>query len=53
MRYLKLTIEEAHEFFFDIPAVADRMKSLLDVGLGYIKLGQISKYVIREGNHKE
>jgi excinuclease ABC subunit A len=37
---LEMTIEEAHEFFFDIPAVADRMKSLLDVGLGYIKLGQ-------------
>jgi len=39
---LEMTIEEAHEFFFDIPAVADRMKSLLDVGLGYIKLGQSS-----------
>jgi excinuclease ABC subunit A len=37
---LEMTIEEAYEFFFDIPAVADRMKSLLDVGLGYIKLGQ-------------
>jgi len=37
---LEMTIEEAYEFFFDIPAVADRMRSLLDVGLGYIKLGQ-------------
>lgn len=37
---LEMTIEEAHDFFYDIPAVADRMKSLLDVGLGYIKLGQ-------------
>lgn len=37
---LDLTIEEAYEFFFDIPAIADRMKSLLDVGLGYVKLGQ-------------
>jgi excinuclease ABC subunit A len=35
-----MTIEEAYEFFFDIPAVADRLRSLLDVGLGYIKLGQ-------------
>ena len=35
-----MTIEEAYEFFFDLPAVADRMRSLLDVGLGYIKLGQ-------------
>jgi excinuclease ABC subunit A len=39
---LEMTIEEAHDFFFDIPAVSDRMKSLLDVGLGYIKLGQSS-----------
>lgn len=37
---LEMTIEEAHDFFYDIPAIADRMKSLLDVGLGYIKLGQ-------------
>jgi excinuclease ABC subunit A len=37
---LEMTIEEAYEFFFDLPAVADRMRSLLDVGLGYIKLGQ-------------
>ena len=39
---LEMTIEEAYVFFFDIPAIADRMKSLLDVGLGYIKLGQSS-----------
>jgi excinuclease ABC subunit A len=39
---LEMTIEEAHDFFFDIPAISDRMKSLLDVGLGYIKLGQSS-----------
>ncbi len=39
---LEMTIEEAYEFFFDIPAIADRLKSLLDVGLGYIKLGQSS-----------
>jgi excinuclease ABC subunit A len=37
---LEMTIEEANDFFYDIPAVADRMQSLLDVGLGYIKLGQ-------------
>ena len=37
---LELTIEEAAEFFNDVPAVYDRLKSLLDVGLGYIKLGQ-------------
>ncbi|MDE1974957.1 MAG: excinuclease ABC subunit UvrA [Patescibacteria group bacterium] len=37
---LELTIEEALEFFRDIPAVEDRLKTLMDVGLGYVKLGQ-------------
>lgn len=37
---LEMTIEEANDFFYDIPAISDRTKSLLDVGLGYIKLGQ-------------
>src|SRR5204863_880680 len=37
---LELTIEEAIEFFKDIPAVADRLQTLMDVGLGYVKLGQ-------------
>jgi len=37
---LEMTVEEAMKFFDDIPAVADRLKSLFDVGLGYIKLGQ-------------
>ena len=37
---LELTIEEAFEFFVDIPAVEDRLKTLMDVGLGYVKLGQ-------------
>jgi excinuclease ABC subunit A len=37
---LELTIEEALEFFKDIPAVEDRLQTLLDVGLGYVKLGQ-------------
>jgi len=37
---LELTIEEGLEFFKDIPAVEDRLKTLIDVGLGYIKLGQ-------------
>jgi excinuclease ABC subunit A len=35
-----MTIEEAVVFWEDIPAVYDRMKTLIDVGLGYIKLGQ-------------
>ncbi len=37
---LKMTVEEALAFFEDIPAVSDRLKSLDDVGLGYLELGQ-------------
>ena len=37
---LELTIEEATKFFEDIPAISDRLQSLMEVGLGYIKLGQ-------------
>ena len=37
---LQLTIEEAIGFFKDIPAVEDRLQTLMDVGLGYVKLGQ-------------
>ena len=35
-----MTIEEAIVFFEDIPAVYDRMRTLMEVGLGYVKLGQ-------------
>jgi excinuclease ABC subunit A len=37
---LEMTIDEAYEFFSDIPKVADRLKTLVDVGLGYLQLGQ-------------
>jgi excinuclease ABC subunit A len=37
---LEMTVEQATEFFKDIPAVHDRMTTLMDVGLGYISLGQ-------------
>ncbi len=37
---LEMTVEEAIEFFIDIPAIYDRLSTLSDVGLGYIKLGQ-------------
>ena len=37
---LHMTIEEADTFFIDIPAIHERLKSLLDVGLGYLELGQ-------------
>ncbi len=39
---LDMTCEEAYEFFRHIPKIADRIKTLNDVGLGYIKLGQAS-----------
>jgi excinuclease ABC subunit A len=37
---LKMTVEEAVVFFDDIPAISDRLKTLNDVGLGYLELGQ-------------
>ncbi len=37
---LHMTIEEALKFFEDIPAIHDRIKTLNDVGLGYLELGQ-------------
>lgn len=37
---LHMTIEAALEFFNDIPAVYDRLRSLNEVGLGYLELGQ-------------
>lgn len=37
---LKMTVEEALKFFEAIPAIYDRVKSLNDVGLGYLELGQ-------------
>lgn len=37
---LEMTVEEAIDFFVDIPAIYDRIKTLNDVGLGYLKLGQ-------------
>jgi excinuclease ABC subunit A len=37
---LHLTVEQAYEFFKPVPIVARKLKTLLDVGLGYIKLGQ-------------
>ena len=37
---LTMTVEEALKFFEDIPAIYDRLKSLDDVGLSYLELGQ-------------
>ncbi|MEX0918218.1 MAG: excinuclease ABC subunit UvrA [Candidatus Paceibacterota bacterium] len=37
---LHMTVEEAAEFFIDVPAIYERLKTMLDVGLGYLELGQ-------------
>ena len=37
---LGMTVEEANAFFSDIPPIHDKTKILLEVGLGYIELGQ-------------
>ena len=37
---LHMTVEEALDFFDDIPAIYDRLKTLNEVGLGYLELGQ-------------
>ncbi|CAD6512580.1 UvrABC system protein A [Paraburkholderia hiiakae] len=37
---LDMTVETAYEFFKAVPVVARKLKTLLDVGLGYIRLGQ-------------
>jgi excinuclease ABC subunit A len=37
---LNMTVEHAYEFFGAVPAVARKLRTLLDVGLGYITLGQ-------------
>jgi len=37
---LEMTVAEAAEFFSAVPALARRLKTLIDVGLGYVRLGQ-------------
>jgi excinuclease ABC subunit A len=37
---LEMTVEQASEVFSAIPQAADRLRTLVDVGLGYVKLGQ-------------
>ena len=37
---LQMTVEHAHEFFRPVPIIARKLQTLLDVGLGYITLGQ-------------
>jgi excinuclease ABC subunit A len=37
---LNLTVDEAARFFRNVPSVSDRLVAMLDVGLGYLRLGQ-------------
>ena len=37
---LEMSVKEAYEFFENIPQIANKLKTLVDVGLDYIKLGQ-------------
>lgn len=37
---LEMTVEDAHAFFKDVPSIARKLQTLLDVGLSYIRLGQ-------------
>jgi excinuclease ABC subunit A len=40
---LELTVNEGLDLFAHIPAIADRLHALVDVGLGYIRLGQAAQ----------
>ena len=37
---LEMPISEAYEFFENIPPIAQKLKAMVDVGLGYVQLGQ-------------
>lgn len=37
---LEMTVEDAYDFFKAVPTIARKLQTLLDVGLGYIRLGQ-------------
>ena len=39
---LDMTVEEALPFFAALPKIAEKLQTLMDVGLGYVKLGQSS-----------
>jgi excinuclease ABC subunit A len=37
---LEMTVEDAHAFFANVPVIARKLQTLVDVGLSYVKLGQ-------------
>ena len=44
---LDMTAEEALAFFAPVPRIAEKLRTLCDVGLGYVKLGQSSTTLVR------
>ena len=46
---LEMTVEEALEFFGNIPKIKRKLKTLYDVGLGYIKLGSAGDHPVGWG----
>ncbi len=44
---LDMTVEEAVVFFENIPRIKRKIQTLVDVGLGYIKLGQSRHHPVR------
>ena len=49
-----MTVDEAHAFFDAVPSLARKLKTLLDVGLGYVKLGQSGDHAVgRRGAARE
>ena len=37
---LDMTVEDASEFFVNVPSIKNKLDTLVDVGLGYIRMGQ-------------
>ena len=50
---LHMTVEEALEFFANISMIEKKLRTLNDVGLGYIHLGQPAYHIIRRGSAKD
>lgn len=45
---LEMTVEEALDFFDNLPKIRNKIQTLYDVGLGYIKLGQVQQLFLVE-----
>ena len=43
-----MTVEEAYEFFKNIPTLERKLQTLIDVGMNYIQLGQPATTLLEE-----